>query len=178
MRHRKSGRKFGMDSTERGAMLSNMVTSLMLHGQIRTTLAKAKELRRFAEQIITLGKNAPTPAQIEGLAGDEKQKAAARRVHLIRRSILVLEDEAAVAKVFGEYAERFRTRPGGYTRVVKAGNRPGDRSNMAVIQLVEALEPKAAAKAEPEAEKVEAKPKKAKKADKVEAPAPEAPAAE
>lgn len=171
MRHRKSGRKFGMDSTERGAMLSNMVTSLMLHGQIRTTLAKAKELRRFAEQVITLGKKAPTASEIEALTGEARQKAAARRVHLIRRSTLVLEDEAAIAKVFGEYAERFKARPGGYTRVVKAGNRPGDRSDMAVIQLVEAYDPNAkAAKAEPKAAETEtAGP---------EAPAAEAPAAE
>ena len=165
MRHRKSGRKFGMDSSERGAMISNMVTSLMLHGQIRTTLAKAKELRRFAEQVITLGKKAPTAAQIEALSGAAKQQAAARRVHLIRRSTLVLENEAAVAKVFGEYAERFRTRPGGYTRVVKAGKRPGDRSDMAIIQLVEALDvaaEKVEAAPEPE-EKPKAKKPKAKK---------------
>lgn len=164
MRHRKAGRKFGMDSSERGAMISNMVTSLMLHGSIRTTLAKAKELRRHAERVITLGKNAPSPAAIEALSGDEKQKAAAKRVHAIRQSTLVLADDAAVKKVFGEYAERFKSRPGGYTRVVKTGMRPGDRSEMAVIQLVEAYDPSA---------KSEAKAPEAPAAEATEAPAAE-----
>jgi len=167
MRHRKAGRKFGMDATARKAMFKNMVTSLMLHGQIRTTEHRAKELRKYAERVITLGKNAPAEGDIASLTGDELQRARAARVHAIRRARLWVHDERAIAKVFGEYAERFATRPGGYTRVVKAGRRAGDNSSMAIIQLVEAYqvpevdavveEPEAVEVAEPadEAEPVE-----------------------
>lgn len=137
MRHRKSGRKFGRNSTARKAMFRNMVTSLMLHGSIRTTEQKAKELRRHAEKIISLGKRAPA---LDGLEGDELAAAKARRVHLIRQASVVLNDDAALGKVFGEYAERFANRQGGYTRVIKAGIRGGDNASMAVIQLVEAAE--------------------------------------
>jgi large subunit ribosomal protein L17 len=137
MRHRKSGRKFGRNSTARKAMFHNMVTSLMLHGSIRTTEQKAKELRRHAEKIITLGKRAPS---LEGLEGEELSAAKARRVHLIRQASVVVNDDTALGKVFGEYAERFANRPGGYTRVVKAGIRGGDNASMAIIQLVEAAE--------------------------------------
>jgi large subunit ribosomal protein L17 len=169
MRHRKAGRKLGMDSSARKAMFKNMVTSLMLHGTIRTTEARAKELRRHADRIVTIGKNAPSPTQIEALEGDARQKAQAERVYAIRRTRQWVNNDDAVEKVFGEYAERFRARPGGYTRVVKAGRRDGDNARMAVIQLVEAFEPtvaevpeeKAEAVAEPEAEEVEAVPEAA-----------------
>ena len=148
MRHRKSGRKFGRNSTARKAMFRNMVTSLMLHGHIRTTEAKAKELRRFAEKIISLGKRAPS---LEGLKGDDLSAAKARRVHLIRQARNVVNNDEALDKVFGEYAERFAGRAGGYTRVVKAGIRGGDNAAMAIVQLVEG--PAAAAGAsEPAAE--------------------------
>ena len=153
MRHRKAGRKLGMDTPARKAMLRNMVTSLMLHGQIRTTQAKAKELRRYAEKVITIGKRAPAVATFDGLEGDDLQKARAARVHAIRQAKLWLNDDDALQLVFGEYAERFAARPGGYTRVVKAGFRDGDNAPMAVIQLVEALEadaPAPAAEAEGE----------------------------
>jgi len=125
-----------MDSSARKAMLRNMVTSLMLHGSIRTTEARAKELRRFAEKIITLGKKAPA---LDGLEGEELAKAKADRVHLIRNAASFLQSDAAVKRVFGEYAERFAGRAGGYTRVIKAGLRPGDNADMAIIQLTEAV---------------------------------------
>lgn len=190
MRHRKSGRKLGMDSSARKAMYRNMVTSLMLHGTIRTTEARAKELRRFADKVISLGKNAPTADQIATLKGDEKGAAQAKRVHAVRQARLMVDNDEAIAKVFGEYAERFRTRPGGYTRVVKAGRRDGDNAAMAIIQLVEAYEPapaeEPAAEAKPEkkakkakkAEKVEAAPEEAAEAAPAEEPAAEAPAEE
>jgi large subunit ribosomal protein L17 len=143
MRHRKAGRKFGMDSTARKAMFRNMVTSLLVHGQIRTTEERAKELRRFAERVITLGKNAPA---LDGLEGDVLNTARARRVHAIRRARLWVNNDEAMDKLFGEYAERFADRPGGYTRVIKADFRAGDNASMAVVQLVEAM-PGAAAEA-------------------------------
>ncbi len=144
MRHRKAGRKFNMDGSQRKAMFRNMVTSLMVHGQIRTTKERAKELRGYAERLITLGKRAPNDADIDGLSGDAAQAARAARVHCIRQARLWINNDEAMAKLFGEYSERFATRPGGYTRVVKAGVRPGDNADMAIIQLVEAMEPAAA----------------------------------
>ena len=143
MRHRKTGRKFGMDSSARKAMLKNMVTSLLRYGTVRTTTERAKELRRFADRLITIGKKSPNTATIDGLGADAQPQARANRVHAIRQAKLWVNDEIAIGKLFGEYAERFATRPGGYTRVVKAGRRPGDNAEMAVIQLVEALEAKA-----------------------------------
>lgn len=136
MRHRKAGRKFGMDSSARKAMLRNMVTSLMLHETIKTTTARAKELRGYAEKVITLGKRAPSVAEIDALEGDAQQKARAQRVHAIRRARLWVNNSDALSRVFGEYADRYKDRPGGYTRVIKAGQRAGDNADMAIIQLV------------------------------------------
>lgn len=138
MRHRKSGRKLGMDSSARKAMYRNMVTSLMVHGQIRTTEARAKELRRYADRVISMGKRAPL---LDGLDGDALRDARADRVTAIRRVRKWIHDDEALERVFGDYADRFRTRPGGYTRIIKAGRRPGDSAPMAIIQLVEAYDP-------------------------------------
>jgi large subunit ribosomal protein L17 len=134
MRHRNFGRKLSMDSSERTAMFRNMVTSLLLHEQIRTTVPRAKELRRFAEHVITLGKRA---VKLDGLEGDALAVAKAKRVHSIRQARYWVHDDAALAKVFAEFAERYATRPGGYTRVLRAGRRPGDNAEMAIIQLVD-----------------------------------------
>ena len=117
-----------------------MVTSLMLHGQIRTTVERAKELRKYADRVITLGKNAPSPDSLSSLSGADLAKAKASRVHALRRARRWINNDEALGRVFGEYAERFSNRPGGYTRVVKAGWRAGDNAAMAVIQVVEALE--------------------------------------
>jgi large subunit ribosomal protein L17 len=149
MRHRKAGRKFDTNAPHRKAMFRNMVTALMVHGQIKTTTQRAKELRRVADKVITLGKRAPTPSDIDGLSGDAAQQARADRVTAIRRAKQWVNDADALNKVFGEYADRFRTRPGGYTRIIKAGFRAGDNADMAIIELVEALDLEAqAAKAE------------------------------
>ena len=86
MRHRKSGRKFNMDSTQRKAMFRNMVTSLMLHGQIRTTEARAKELRRFADRVITIGKKAPSKTSIDSLDGDAQRQARQKRHPVLPRA--------------------------------------------------------------------------------------------
>jgi large subunit ribosomal protein L17 len=136
MRHLKSGRKLGRTSSHRKAMFRNMVTSLMLHGRIRTTLAKAKELRGVADRIITLGKAVP-PSSLEGLSGDELANAKARRLHNIRRARRQISDQAALGLVFNEYSERYQGRPGGYTRVLKIGIRAGDNAPMAMIELVD-----------------------------------------
>ncbi len=117
MRHGVSGRKLGVTSSHRLAMFRNMAVALIKHEQITTTLPKAKELRPVAEKLITLGKRG-------GL-------------HARRQAHAHLRDEVIVAKLFTALADRYRTRPGGYTRVLKAGVRYGDAADMAVIELVD-----------------------------------------
>ena len=117
MRHQKSGRKLGRTSSHRQAMFRNMAVSLFRHEQIRTTLPKAKELRRVAEPLITMAKN-PT---------------LARR----RLAFAWLRDKDIVRKLFDELAPRYKTRPGGYTRILKCGFRRGDNAPMAYVQLVD-----------------------------------------
>jgi large subunit ribosomal protein L17 len=132
-------------------MLRNMVTSLMLHGQIRTTQARAKELRGYAEKVVTLAKKAPSVDAIDKIKNkDDLQVAKAARVHAIRRVRRWVNNDEAVDKLFSEYAARFANRPGGYTRVIKAGIRPGDNSDMAIIQLVGDYDPSAVKEAAPE----------------------------
>ena len=117
MRHGVAGRKLGVTSTHRQAMLRNLAVALLKHEQITTTLAKAKELRPVAEKLVTLGKKG-------GLANQRLAHAQ-------------LRDDKIVAKLFGPLAERYRARAGGYCRVLKAGVRYGDAADMAVIELVE-----------------------------------------
>lgn len=116
MRHRKSGRKFSRTSAHRKAMFRNMTASLVGHELIKTTLPKAKELRRVAEPLITLAK---------------KDSVANRRLAYSR-----LRDEAAVAKLFDELGPRYNERPGGYLRLLKCGFRAGDNAPMAFVELV------------------------------------------
>jgi len=120
MRHRKSGRALGRTSSHRVALMRNMSKSLIEHEQIRTTVPKAKELRRVVEPLITL-------------AG--KDSVANRRLAFSR-----LRDEAMVAKLFTDLGPRYRERPGGYLRILKAGFRPGDNAPVAIVQLVEEKE--------------------------------------
>jgi large subunit ribosomal protein L17 len=117
MRHKKSGRKLGRNSSHRKAMFRNMATSLVHHETIKTTVPKAKELRRVFEPLITL-------AKVDGVAN--------RRLAFSR-----LRDKAAVAKLFTELGPRFKERPGGYLRILKIGPRPGDAAPMAIVQLVD-----------------------------------------
>jgi large subunit ribosomal protein L17 len=138
MRHLKSGRKLGRNSAHRKAMFRNMVTSLMFHGRIRTTEAKAKELRGMADRVITLGKTMPL-STLEELNGEALDQAKAKRLHAFRRARRVINDRDALKLVFGEYSERFKDRPGGYTRIYKLGFRNGDNAPMALIELVEAM---------------------------------------
>ncbi|KMQ73525.1 50S ribosomal protein L17 [Marinobacter subterrani] len=116
MRHRKSGRKFSRTSAHRKAMFRNMTASLVEHELIKTTLPKAKELRRVAEPLITLSKN---------------DSVANRRLAFAR-----LRDDAAVAKLFDELGPRYNERPGGYLRILKCGFRAGDNAPMAFVELV------------------------------------------
>jgi large subunit ribosomal protein L17 len=117
MRHGVSGRKLGVTTSHRLAMLRSMATALLKHEQISTTLPKAKELRPYVERIITLGKR-----------GD---------LHARRQAYAQIRDPKVVDKLFSTIADRYKTRAGGYTRVLKAGVRYGDAADMAVIELIE-----------------------------------------
>jgi large subunit ribosomal protein L17 len=163
MRHQKSGRRLNKSATHRKAMFSNMVASLIKHGRIETTEAKAKELRRFAEPTINW---AVSVAELE-MKGRKKQSDddKAKIVHAIRMAQRVLKDGDAVDKLFHEIAPGFLNRPGGYTRLLKTRNRVGDAAPMAFVELMPGEVPKKkAAKKTEGAEKKPAK-KKAKKAE-------------
>jgi len=117
MRHLKSGRKLNRSSSHRHAMWRNMVTSLLQHEHLQTTDAKAKELRRWAERIITLGKRGS--------------------LHARRQALAFVRSRGVVAKLFDDIAPRFRDRPGGYTRITKLGSRRGDAAPISLIELTE-----------------------------------------
>ena len=117
MRHRKSGSHLGRSPSHRKAMYRNMVTSLLEEERIETTDAKAKQIRVLADRMITLGKR-----------GD---------LHARRQALSVIRSREVTAKVFSELAERFKERPGGYTRIMKSGNRAGDSAPMSIIELVD-----------------------------------------
>ncbi|MGH7835880.1 MAG: 50S ribosomal protein L17 [Candidatus Binatia bacterium] len=142
MRHLKSGRKLNRTSSHRTALMRNLVTSLLLHERIRTTDAKAKELKAWADRVISLGKR-----------GD---------LHARRQALQVINDKAVVRKLFDTLAERFKSRPGGYTRVIKVGWRVGDRAPVSVVELVEgggeAAKPKAGGRRRRRAAKEASKP--------------------
>ena len=118
MRHLKKGRKLNRSPSHRLAMLRNMATSLLRHDRITTTDAKAKELRRWADWLITLGKDGS--------------------LHARRRALAFVQDKAVVARLFSELGPRFQDRNGGYTRIVKVGRRRGDSAPLSVIELIPA----------------------------------------
>ena len=120
MRHKYSGRKLNRTSSHRTAMFKNMMASLIEHEEIKTTLPKAKELRKFLERLITISK---------------VDTVAKRRVVFSR-----IRSKDAVTKLFSEIGPRFKNRPGGYLRILKCGFRPGDKAPMAIIQLVDRKE--------------------------------------
>jgi large subunit ribosomal protein L17 len=140
MRHGLTGRQLSRNSTHRWAMLRNMAASLLRHETIRTTVPKAKELRRFVEPLITLGK---TDSQ-------------ANR----RRAFSKLRDTEVVTKLFDDLGPRFKARPGGYTRILHMATRAGDNADMALMALVDQAAPAAAEKPADEAKK---KPRASKK---------------
>jgi large subunit ribosomal protein L17 len=116
MRHRKAGRKLNRTAAHRKAMLRNMVTSLLEHERIVTTVPKAKETRRIAEKMITLGKR-----------GD---------LHARRQAMAYIRSKGVVAKLFDELSGQYADRQGGYTRIIRTGNRYGDAAPMAIVELV------------------------------------------
>ena len=120
MRHKYSGRKLNRTSSHRTAMFKNMMASLIEYEEIKTTLPKAKELRKFLERLITISK---------------VDTVAKRRVVFSR-----IRSKDAVTKLFSELGPRFKNRPGGYLRILKCGFRPGDKAPMAIIQLVDKKE--------------------------------------
>jgi large subunit ribosomal protein L17 len=120
MRHRKSGRKLNRTASHRKALLANLATSLFEHERIQTTTARAKELRPFAEKLITLARR-----------GD---------LHARRKAAAVVKTDDALQKLFAEIAPRFADRPGGYTRIIHIGRRTGDNAPMSLIELVDAAE--------------------------------------
>ena len=143
MRHRKSGRKLGRNSSHRKAMFRNMATSLLEHGQIKTTDAKAKELRKVVDRLITLSKRV-TPSDLEAASGAEEASLLQKRLHAVRQARKTVKDRDILQKLFSEYSEQFASRPGGYTRITKLGRRDGDNAPMSIIELVaEPCEPKA-----------------------------------
>ncbi len=127
MRHRKAGRQLNRNSAHRGAMFRNMASSLFKQELIQTTLAKAKELRRVAEPLITLAK---------------QDGVAQRRLAFSR-----LRDKEAVGKLFKELGPRYQARPGGYLRIIKCGYREGDAAPVAYVELVDRPQPQGDAKA-------------------------------
>ncbi len=153
MRHGLTGRQLSRNTPHRWAMLRNMAASLLRHEAIRTTVPKAKELRRYVEPLITLGKT-------DSLANR-------------RRAFARLRDAEVVEKLFGELGPRFKARPGGYTRILHMANRAGDNADMALMALVDRAAPAAEA---PKADEGEKRPKARKKkaAPEAEAAAPAA----
>jgi large subunit ribosomal protein L17 len=117
MRHRKAGRKLGRDSAHRKALYANLAGALIEHGRIRTTEAKAKEVRAIVEEMITLGKRGDVPAH--------------------RQAVAFLRSKPVAHKLFAEIAPRFGDRQGGYTRIVKIGPRQGDAAEMVYLELVD-----------------------------------------
>jgi large subunit ribosomal protein L17 len=116
MRHLKSGRQLSRNSAHRWALMRNMITALLREEKIRTTDPKAKELRRWADRVITLGKRGS--------------------LHARRQALGIVQDKAVVRKLFDTIAPRFKDRPGGYTRIIKLGIRRGDAAQMSLIELV------------------------------------------
>lgn len=116
MHHGKIGSKLGRTSSHKEAMLRNMVTSVIKHERIRTTDSKAKELKRIAEKMITLGKKGS--------------------LHARRQALAVIRDKSLMGKLFGELAERYRSRAGGYTRIIKAGYRFGDNAPVSILEYI------------------------------------------
>ena len=117
MRHKLSGKKLGRPSAHRWSLYRNLVTDLFRYGKIVTTLPKAKEIRGLADKMVTLGKEGSLASR--------------------RRALAFIYDDNVVDKVFNVYAPKYKTRPGGYTRVLKLGAREGDRAPMAHIEMVE-----------------------------------------
>ena len=138
MRHRKVGRKLKRTASHRKATLAALATSLLRHKRITTTVAKAKETRRMVERLITRAKRSLTPAGSEGTAAENRSGKFLQSAGPARREVSrVIRDRAVVSELFATVAPKVATRPGGYTRIVKLGQRQGDGAELAVIELVD-----------------------------------------
>lgn len=142
MRHRKSGRKLGRKSSHRHAMFRNMVTSLIEHEQITTTEAKAKELRRFADRTIAISLR--LGELLEKPKADRTAEEQARYVHALRMAGRMIRTREVLHKLFDQVAPKMKGRPGGFTRLVRVGPRPGDAAPMMIVELVQPAAPAAA----------------------------------
>ena len=149
MRHGRSGRKLGRDSAHRKALYSNLAGALIEHGRIKTTAAKAKEVKPIAEQMITLGKRGG--------------------VHARRQALAYLRSQDVVHKLFSDVGPRFADRPGGYCRIIRIGPRQGDAAEMVYLELVDFVPPEVTAPA-PRPRREEAEPEPAE--EPAEEPAP------
>ncbi|MDC0721869.1 50S ribosomal protein L17 [Nannocystis bainbridge] len=142
MRHQNAGRKFSRSSSHRRAMFRNMVTSLLEHQRITTTEPKAKELRRLAERTIT------TALRLGDLLTKPKEQRSpaeqGKYVHALRMAGRMVRSRAALHKLFTDIAPQLRGRPGGYTRILRVGTRPGDAAPMAILEIVTFKLPSAA----------------------------------
>jgi large subunit ribosomal protein L17 len=157
VRHRRAGRKLGRDASHRKALYANLAGALIEHGRIKTTVTKAKAVRPVAEQMITLGRR-----------GD---------IHARRQAMAFLRSQEVVHRLFAEVAPRFTERPGGYSRIVRLGPRPGDAAEMAYLELVDfSAEEQAEEKAERRRRLLRRRQEQAEAAEAEAAPA-EAPAA-
>lgn len=140
MRHQNTGKKFSRSSSHRAAMFRNMVTSLIEHERITTTEPKAKELRRFAEKTISISLRL---GEILGKTKEQRTPAEqGKYVHALRMASRMIRTREVLHKLFDDVAPKLAGRPGGYTRVVKIGQRVGDAAPMAIIELVTAGAPK------------------------------------
>lgn len=147
MRHLKAGRKLGRSSAHRDSLYRNLVAELLSHDRIKTTDEKAKEIRRFADRMVTLGKTGTLAAR--------------------RRAVAYVRDQKAVQRLFSDIAERFKDRAGGYTRIVKLGVRHGDAASMSLIELTgtsESVEPAKKRKGQRRAKGAEGTPQKGARA--------------
>jgi len=149
VKHRRSGRKLGRDASHRKALYANLTSALIEHGRIKTTAAKAKEVRPVAEQMITLGRRGGVPAR--------------------RQALKYLRSQDVVHKLFSEVGPRFVDRPGGYSRIVRIGPRQGDAAEMVYLELVDFVPPEVTAPA-PRPRREEAEPEPAE--EPAEKPAP------
>jgi large subunit ribosomal protein L17 len=175
MRHQRAGLHLSRTSSHRRALFSNLIASLFTHERIRTTDAKAKETRRLAERTITLARRLGDVLTKE--ADSRTPEERARVVHAVRLARRLVRDRGAVVKLFDEIGPRYLGRPGGYTRIIKVGNRPGDAAPISILELIpdgqrpgseKAAEPaaKGAPSGKKAAKEASGKPEKAAKAAK------------
>ena len=136
MRHNSRRNRFGRTTAHRLAMVRNMVTNLLKHERMETTIPKAKEIRRHAEQVITKARKVSAD-MIAKATGDAKAKLTAARLHALREAGKIVQDKEVLSKLFDELGPRYQNRNGGYTRIMRIGNRLGDGAETGILELVD-----------------------------------------